>query len=238
MQEAAARGWVIVLALSALHAAPALAQATVISTTTTATEVEATITATTTTTTTTVATDAPVVVVEAAFVEAPTAGAPVAPAAVAARRGPRPFLHPRAELALVGGDYDVGAWGGSATVGLDFGSGWSGGIVAGYLAGIMSRGSEVDLMVEVVRDFHPDEDLALLLSARLGTAFMLEERHHQDLPFRILAQLGIGARMRFDPRVAITLDVRAIVRVRPPDLTPAEVSVGMATTMGVLLHLD
>lgn len=152
-----------------------------------------------------------------------------------------PILRTRGELLLVDGDYDFAAWGGSALIGARFEAGIAGGLVVGYLAEIGDGPAEVDLALELEKDFSPLETLGFVLLGRLGTAFMLGDGDPQHEGVRLVGQLGIGARVDLDPRIALTLDLRGVLRFRPGGDTGTrrdDVMGGAAITLGLALRLD
>jgi hypothetical protein len=152
-----------------------------------------------------------------------------------------PVLRTRAELVMIGGDYDGLAAGGSALIGARLGSGFSGGLVVGYLSEIWSGPAEVDLALEVEKDFSPLDAMGLVLLARFGTGFMLADGDARHDGMRMIGQLGIGGRFDLDPRVAaLTLDLRGVIRYRPDGdgATREDVSAGLAVTLGLVLRLD
>ncbi len=210
--------------------ASGVARAQVVATTTTTSAdvyVEAHVT---TTTTTTIASEEVVVV-----------AAPSAPdVAPSADDGLAVALTLRGELLLFAPEYDMAAWGMSALLSLAAADGWSGGLVLGYLGEIGFDGpSEVDVGLEAARDFSPESTLGFVLVARAGSAFVLGELQPFDSGVRLFGQLGIGARISFDPRVAIAFDLRGVVRVRPPSVvTAADVTGGLGVTLGAVIRLD
>lgn len=167
--------------------------------------------------------------VEVSATDAGAAAAPEAPSEPVAA-----LLHGRLEMVIVGADYDFAALGGSVLLGADAGAGWSGGLVLGYLGELGEGASEIDASLEADRDFHPAEMLGFVLSGRVGAAFMLDQS--AEAGARLVAQLGVGARVTLDPRIDFTLDVRGLLRVAPAAVDP--VALGIAVTTGIALRLD
>jgi len=199
--------------IAALAAASVEAQTTVVASTSTEVSVEARVT---TTETVTVTSGAPAEAVEA---EPPV----------------RVLLHPRVEFHIGDElDYDFAAWGASVLIGADVGKGWGGGLAIGHLSDIGGGASEVSLGLEVARDFAPDGDLGFRLTGRIGPAFMLGDGV-QDSGVRLVAQLAIGMRLGFDPRVAFTLDLGGAARYSPDH---AALSAAMVITTGMVFFLD
>lgn len=230
------RSWALLVFIAASGAARVEAQTTVVSSTSSEIAVEARITTTETVTVTS------------------------GPAAVggSSESGPalRVLLHPRAEFHLGDEtDYDFAAWGASVLIGADVGAGWSGGLTVGYLSDIGSGASELNLGLEVARDFAPESALGFRVLGRIGPAFMLggadqdasrddyysavRRARYEDAPrdsgIRLVAQLAIGMRLSFDPNVAFTLDLGGATRYSPDHST---LSSGMVITTGVALLLD
>lgn len=203
-------------------AVPASAQ--VIVETSTSTTAEVTVTGRVTTTTTERVVVPDVVVVE--------------PVVVDESEGPglAPLLAVRGELSLSGA-HDMPLAGVTAMLALDGGDGWGGGFVGGYFGEIGTNApSEVHLALEGWRDFGVGEMLGFVLLTRVGTALALESEGPSP---RLLTQLGIGARVSIDPRIAVLLDARGELLLRPADLTRgAEVSGGLVITTGLSIRLD
>lgn len=204
-------------------AVPASAQ--VIVETSTSTTAEVTVTGRVTTTTT-----ERVVVPDAVVVE------PVVVDEVSEGPGLAPLLAVRGELSLSGA-HDMPLAGMTAMLALDGGDGWGGGFVGGYFGEIGTNApSEVHLALEGWRDFGVGEMLGFVLLTRVGTALALESEGPSP---RLLTQLGIGARVSIDPRIAVLLDARGELLLRPADLTRgAEVSGGLVITTGLSIRLD
>lgn len=203
-------------------AVPASAQ--VIVETSTSTTAEVTVTGRVTTTTTERVVVPDVVVVE--------------PVVVDESEGPglAPLLAVRGELSLSGA-HEMPLAGMTAMLALDGGDGWGGGFVGGYFGEIGTNApSEVHLALEGWRDFGVGEMLGFVLLTRVGTALALESEGPSP---RLLTQLGIGARVSIDPRIAVLLDARGELLLRPADLTRgAEVSGGLVITTGLSIRLD
>lgn len=237
-------GLSLFLALAPVGAASA--QVVVESTTSTTSEVTITGRVTTTSTQTVVVPDVVVVpdaVVVPDVVVVPDAVVVPAPAPEPSS-APAPSLVPqlalRGELTMSGA-HDMPLAGMTARFALDGGDGWGGGLALGYAGEIgTSAPSEILLALEAWRDFSPSDPLGFQLLGRAGTALVLEEGGPSA---RVLAQLGIGARVSIDPRLAILLDARAELRLRPagagPDgLAGPDLSAGLVTTMGLAIRLD
>lgn len=161
----------------------------------------------------------------------PTDGAPA--------RRVAPVLIGRGALMMTDDGYGFAAGGGVAGVGLRFDPEWTGAIVVGYLAELGGAGSELDLAVEVTRDFSPGSELGFLVVAAVGTAFAID----QDILFgdetRMFAQLGVGTRVSVDPRVAVTLDARGVLRYRVPGLfDDGTLGAAFLATTGLAIRLD
>lgn len=170
--------------------------------------------------------------VEVSTTEAP---APVAAAPAGSEEHLAALLHGRLEMMVPGGDYDFAALGGSVLLGADAGGGWSGGVVLGYLTEPFEDPSEVSVSLEANKDFHPGEQLGFVVAGRLGAAFMLDQR--AEAGARIVGQLGAGVRIALDPRIALTLDLRGVLRVAPSGGADP-LTAGMLITTGVALRLD
>lgn len=220
---------VAALAASLTTVAVQDARAQTVETTTTATSAEVIVTARVTTTHTSDG-SAPVAVRE--LLDAELESEPA---------GLVPTLTLRAEMALSGARVMPLA-GTSALFGFRARDGWGGGFVAAYFAELGGDEShELHLALEAWRDFEPTRDLALLLVGRVGTALLLSERGpRQD----VIAQFGIGTRVSVDPRLAILLDLRGELRVRPAVLAETEASLELSTyggalvTMGLAMDID
>jgi len=162
----------------------------------------------------------------------PPAPAPAAPSIT-------PFLTLRGELLLTGADYAFGAGGGSSALGLRFDQGWSAALVLGYLGDLDGRFSELDVALEGTRDFSPTDPMGFLLVARIGTGIGLGDAT-KDTFVRPFAQLGVGGRFDLGGGIALTVDLRGVLRLRPDDpfggtqLTPIP---GLALTMGLVVPL-
>jgi hypothetical protein len=205
--------------------------------TTTTTTAEVTVTGRVTSTTTeTVQIAQPAVVAPQPVVLAPQ---PAAASPLSFR------LLPRGELVLTNDRSDPLA-GMTALLGADGGDGWGGGLVLGYFGelGLSSHASELHVALEAWRDFSPHDTVGFQLLARAGTAIVVSELAPGASIARPLVQLGIGARMSVSDEIAITLDARGELRLRPaghaPDgaATPLSVSGGMVVTMGLAIALD
>lgn len=170
-----------------------------------------------------------------ASVEVSTTEAPAAAAPAGSEEHLAALLHGRLEMMVPGGDYDFAALGGSVLLGADAGGGWSGGVVLGYLTEPFEDPSEVNVSLEANKDFHPGEQLGFVVAGRLGAAFMLDQR--AEAGARIVGQLGAGARIALDPRIALTLDLRGVLRVAPSGGADP-LTAGMLITTGVALRLD
>jgi hypothetical protein len=215
------------VALLALLALAPRVHAQTIETTTT-TQVDAVVEARVTTTTTTV-TRAEPAVVAAPIAASPGTGAPSALVG---------FLLPRLEILTLDATYDMAALGGSVLVGADVGDGWSGGLLLAYFGELGFDGpvSELDIGLEATRDLFPDETLGFLLTARVAAAVPLGALDRGQSPVHFVAQLGLGARVALDSRIAILFDLRAHLRARPDDSVAAQG--GLVTTMGLRIDLD
>lgn len=221
------------VALSLSFACTAARAQDVLVETTTTTTAEVTVTGRVTTTTTeTVQAPAvvPVVVVEAT---------PASTTELSFR------LLPRGELVLTN-DRDDPLAGMTALFGADGGDGWGGGLLLGYFGdlGFSSTPSELHVALEAWRDFSPHDPVGFQLLARAGSAILVGELAPGEPVARPLAQLGVGARVSVAREIAITLDARGELRLRPaghqPDGTPSPLSVsgGMVLTMGLAIALD
>jgi hypothetical protein len=217
-----------------LTVTPVLAQTVVERSTTTTSEVTVTGRVTTTSTETVVTEPAPVVVV----VSEP---AIAAPEATVSDPGLVPELTLRGELTMSGA-FGMPLAGMSARFGFEARDGWGGGVVAGYFGELgTNTPSEVQLGLEAWRDFGPGDSVAFQLLGRAGTALVLEPTGPSP---RVLAQLGIGARVSVDPRIAILLDARGELRVRPADVSVdgrasgPELAGGFVMTLGLAIRLD
>lgn len=154
-------------------------------------------------------------------------------------------LLPRGELVL-SSDLDGPAAGMSVLLGADAGDGWGGGLVVGYFGeiGFSRAPSEVHLALEAWRDFSPHDVIGFLLVARAGAAILVGDVPLGQAGGRPLAQLGIGTRVSFDPRIAMTLDLRGELRMRPAGFqgdgapTPLALNGGLVITMGLAIALD
>jgi hypothetical protein len=210
--------------------APASAQTIVESTTSRTAEVTVTGSVTTTHTQRVLVAEPTVVVVDQGAQPSPTASEPSTPLV--------PLLVLRGELTMSGAYEDIIAASGTALFGLDAGGGWGGGLVVGYTSplAIADTPSELQLALEVWRDFGPDDDVGLRLVGRGGTSLVLDENGPSP---RVLGQLGIGVRTSLDARIALVLDARGELRVRPPELgRGAELSGGFVVSMGLAVDLD
>lgn len=224
--------WALAVALAGLFSPCAHAQA-VVSTTTT-TQVDAVVEAhVETTTVTTTAAEAPAVVVAQAEVAVAAQPAPSGSSLTG-------FLLPRFEILALDPTYEMAAWGGSVLLGLDVGEGWSGGALAGYAGGMdFDRGgSEVDLALEVMRDFHAAQRAGFVMSARAGVAFPLASASGNTDPVQVIGQLGLGARISLDPRIAVFVEVRAQARIRPTAERDSVLSAGLVSMMALRVGLD
>lgn len=250
--------------LLCLCAAPASAQVIVETTTSTTTEVTITGRVTTSSTQTVLVPEAPppvvviaepveVVVVEPVVVE-PAPIEPVVAEPVVVEPAPEPTPHPaptgltpllvvRGELGLRATRDGLVAPGGTALFGFTTPSGWGGGAVVGHTSplGFSDAPSELQLALEAWRDFGPDDDVALRLVGRAGTVLALEAGGPSP---RMLGQLGLGARMSLDRVVALLLDARGELQMRPGDVSDEgvsrdlEVVGGFVATLGLAIHLD
>jgi hypothetical protein len=225
-----------------LLAPSARAQTVVERSTTTTAEVTVTGRVTTTSTETVISEPAPLIVVaeEPVVVVAP---APSTPPSVVESAGPAltPDLTLRAELTMSGA-FSMPLGGMSARFGLHGNDGWGGGLVAGYFGELGTNApSELHLALEAWRDFGPSDLVAFQLLGRAGTALVLEATGPSP---RVLAQLGIGARVSVDSRIAILLDARGELRVRPADVgvdgrpSGPELAGGFVMTLGLAIRLD
>lgn len=221
-----------------LLAPSARAQTVVERSTTTTAEVTVTGRVTTTSTETVVSEPAPLIVVA----EEPVVVVAPAPS-VAESSGPglTPDLTLRAELTMSGA-FSMPLGGMSARFGLQGTDGWGGGLVAGYFGELGTNApSELHLALEAWRDFGPGDLVAFQLLGRAGTALVLEATGPSP---RVLAQLGIGARVSVDSRIAILLDARGELRVRPADVgvdgrpSGPELAGGFVMTLGLAIRLD
>ncbi|MBN8616108.1 MAG: hypothetical protein J0L92_36290 [Deltaproteobacteria bacterium] len=210
--------------------APASAQTIVESTTSTTAEVTVTGSVTTTHTERVIVAEPTVVVVDQPAQQSATVSEPSTPLV--------PLLVLRAELTMSGAYEDIVAVSGTALLGLDAGGGWGGGLVVGYTSplAIADTPSELQLALEVWRDFGPEDDFGFRLVGRTGTALVLDDDGPSPI---VLGQLGIGTRVSLDGRIAMLLDARGELRVRPPELWQrAEVSGGFVLSMGLAIDLD
>lgn len=205
---------------------------TVIERSTSTTEV--TVTGRVTTSTETVVRSSPPVVVDPATVVEP---APARSMGV----GLGPTLTLRAELTLSGA-FSMPLAGMCARFGLEGADGWGGGLVAGYFGEIgTSTPSELQLGLEAWRDFGPGGSVAFQLLGRAGTALVLEPVGPSP---RVLAQLGIGARVSMDPGIAVLFDARGELRARPAPVSSEghasgpELAGGFTLTLGLAIRLD
>jgi hypothetical protein len=165
----------------------------------------------------------PVVVVE------PPPPVVVETAAVEQRRGVVPVLHGRGVFALA--DEMEPLLGGAVGLGLRFDPSWTGSIVVQYLSSFDDR-SEIDLGIEIARDFSPGDPLGFVILAGLGAAFGLEPVESM----RGMAQAGIGARASIGA-VDLTADMRGLLRFDAGDLDGPEVSAGFAISAGLNVAL-
>jgi hypothetical protein len=214
--------------LFSLVASSATAQTVIERSSTTTAEVTVTGRVTTTSTETVLAEPAPVVLV-------------TEPAATSTDPGLVPDLTLRGELTMSGA-FGMPLGGMTARFGLQARDGWGGGLVAGYFGVLGTRApSELHLGLEAWRDFGPSDSVAFQLLGRAATALVLEST---GLSPRVLAQLGVGARVSVDPRIAILLDARGELRVRPADVSVegrasgAELAGGFVMTLGLAIRLD
>lgn len=217
----------LVLLASLTFTATTEAQVVVQSTTSTTAEVTVTGRVTTTTTDTLLVPEQPYIVLTP---EPPIAAHP-------ARL--YPVLVMRGELTLSGAR-SMPLAGFSALMGIDGSEGWGGGLVAGYFGELGTNApSEVHLALEGWRDFGPNDTVAFRLVARAGTALTLES---SPAP-QVLGQLGVGARVSVDPRIAILVDARGELSMRPSSVRGGEpvgpeVSAGLVITTALAIALD
>jgi hypothetical protein len=175
---------------------------------------------------------------EVVIVQPPAPPAPTSPPAPP----PRFFVDLVGALAIEAG-YDMAAGGGEARLGLAFDHGGIlGALVVGTLADGFDDRSDVNLGIELERDFSPEDPiLAFLLVGRLGTAFLLDERADLfDSGIRVSGQLGVGGRFTMGGDVSLLMDARALVRIRPDDphgLRSDDVDAGVLFTFGLRLNV-
>lgn len=179
----------------------------------------------------------PVIVV----IETPTPPPPVLGVAEAAAPGRRPrfVLDLRGDV-LIGAGYDGAALGGSVLGGFVFGEGASAQLALGYASAMGWGPNELNLGIEVQRDFSPADAAGFVLIGRIGTAFLLDDRAATDSGIRLSGQIGIGGRFDLSPDLAITIDLRGVLRYHPDDgLGPSndDLAAGLLTTMGLRIRM-
>lgn len=152
---------------------------------------------------------------------------------------PRFVLDLRGDL-LMGAGYDA-ALGGSALGGVAFDNGLGVQLAVGYASEMIWGGSEVNLGIELQRDFSPHDTAGFVLLGRVGTAFLLDDAlPRDDAGVRLSGQLGIGGRFDLSSDLAFTMDLRAVLRFRPDDpFGPNErdVSAGALFTIGLRIRM-
>jgi hypothetical protein len=153
--------------------------------------------------------------------------------------GPRFILDLRGDV-LIGAGYDGPALGGSVLGGFVFGEGMSAQLAVGYASSMIWGPNEVNLGVEVQRDFSPRDGAGFLLIGRIGTAFLLDDRAPTDSGIRLSGQIGIGGRFDLSPDLAFTLDLRGVLRYHPDDgLGPSNdaLTAGVLSTIGLRIRM-
>ena len=181
------------------------------------------------------------VVEQPVVVEQPIVAEPASPAGSPSPI--TPVLTARGQL-LVSDEHAVAALGGAVGIGASLHREWSGAVVAGYLGDPGHGGSELDLGIEITKDFDPGSVLGFYVLFGIGAAFLLDDPEAPGDPSggpRMMAQLGVGARMSVDEDVALTVDGRGVLRYALPDVHDLDgegtVTGGAMLTLGLAIRL-